>query len=76
MCPTFLSKVTPLSLEAGGTYPDILKKAMSVSSRAARSRDLLIMEHEGNTLLRKSGYVQLRITQRNVPEDQKSQLYK
>jgi len=47
-----------------------------LSSKTARSHDLLIMEHEGSTLLRKSGYVQLCIIQCNVPEDQNSQLSK
>ena len=74
MNSTFLTKETPLSLKARGSYPDLLKRTVPLSSRAARSHDLLFMEHEGNTLLRKSGYVQLCITQRNVPEAQNSAL--
>jgi len=68
-------KITPLSLKSGGTYPDLLKRAVPVFSRAARAHGprptahgLLIKEHEGNDLLRKSGYVQLSIIQLNVPE--------
>jgi len=76
MYTTFLTKVTPLYLKVGGTYPDIFKRTVPLSSKTARSHDLLIMEHEGSTLLRKSGYVQLCIIQCNVPEDQNSQLSK
>ena len=72
MYPTFLKKVMPLSLEVGGTYPDIFKRTVPLSSKTARSHDILIMAHEGSTLLRKSGYVQLCIIQ----EDQNSQLSK
>jgi len=30
-------KITPLSLKSGGTYPDLLKRAVPVFSRAARA---------------------------------------
>jgi hypothetical protein len=43
---------------------------------AASSHELLIMEYEGTTLLWKSEYVHLCITQYNVPEDWNFQLYK